>query len=139
MLTEQEIKTYLSNLDKNINPEDWRYIASCLSGIRDNLSSKEVSSYYNVPIEFANSFYQNSNFSIEKKIRGSRKEKNNKIFDYLKNNIGKTITPKDFCDALDVSLPTFYNFFNANRGWFKKVKRGQFEIINEPEQRVSEK
>lgn len=139
MLTDQEIKNYLANMPKNTDPEVWRYIASCLSGIRDNLSAKEVSSYYNVPIEFSNNFYETSNFSIERKVRGSRKEKNNKIFDYLKSNIGKTITPKDFCDTLEVSLPTFYNFFNANRGWFKKVKRGQFEIINEPENRVSVK
>jgi hypothetical protein len=38
---------------------------------------------------------------------------------------------------VQISLPTFYNFYNANRGYFKKVKRGHFEILNPKEERVS--
>jgi predicted DNA-binding transcriptional regulator AlpA len=42
-------------------------------------------------------------------------------------------------DASGISMPTFYNFYNANRGYFKKVKRGQFEIIDPNAEREKDK
>jgi hypothetical protein len=35
-----------------------------------------------------------------------------------------------------MSLPTFYNFYNANMGYFKKVKRGSFEILDPRQERA---
>jgi hypothetical protein len=38
---------------------------------------------------------------------------------------------------VQISLPTFYNFYNANRSSFKKVKRGHFEIIDPKVERAN--
>jgi hypothetical protein len=42
-------------------------------------------------------------------------------------------------EELGITLPTFYNFFNNNRAYFKKVGRGKFEILNPEEERRKEK
>jgi hypothetical protein len=70
---------------------------------------------------------------------GKRSDKNNAIKKFLESNIGKTIKPQDLVDASGISMPTFYNFYNANRGYFKKVKRGQFEIIDPNAERDKDK
>ena len=61
-----------------------------------------------------------------------------KIEEYLKANIGKVVTPKQVAEDVKMSLPTFYNYYNANRSFFKKVQRGQFEIIDPKVERTKE-
>jgi hypothetical protein len=39
-------------------------------------------------------------------------------------------------EEVGMSLPTFYNFYNANVGYFKKVQRGSFQILNPKEERA---
>ena len=66
-----------------------------------------------------------------------RKSKQDNIVNFLNGNVGKVVTPVQLATDVQISLPTFYNFYNANRGYFKKVKRGHFEILNPKEERVS--
>ena len=66
------------------------------------------------------------------------KTKQNNIVIYLEKNVGQVVTPAKVSTDVSISLPTFYNFYNANRQFFKKVKRGQFEIVNPKNQRESE-
>lgn len=139
MTTNQEITERLARLPKQTDGETWRYTASCLSGMRDGLTAKQVSAYYTVPIDFVNNYYKNNQFEVQKEGKGSRKRKSSEINNFIKENIGREITPAQFAEEVGVSLPTFYNFFNANRGWFKKVKRGLFEIVDANATRQSEK
>lgn len=139
MITNQEVTERLAKLPKGVDPEEWRYTAACLSGIRDGLTSKQVSSYHNVPIEFVVDYYKNNNFETQKEGKGSRKRKSSDINNFIKQNIGREITPVEFAEEVGISLPTFYNYFNANRGWFKKIKRGLFEIVDAEATRQSEK
>jgi hypothetical protein len=67
---------------------------------------------------------------------GKRSSKTKKIENYLKENTGKIVTPKQVAEDVGMSLPTFYNFYNANMGYFKKVKRGSFEILDPRQERA---
>ena len=64
-----------------------------------------------------------------------RSSKKNEIFEFLKGNIGEVLTPTEIAEACEISMPTMYNFINSNIGWFKKVKRGVYEIVNADEER----
>ena len=64
------------------------------------------------------------------------KTKQNNIVNYLQKNVGQIVTPAKVSTDVSISIPTFYNFYNANRQFFNKVKRGQFQIVN-PNQEVS--
>lgn len=139
MISNQEITERLSKIPRGTDSEEWRQIAACLTGMRDGLSAKQVSAYHNVPIDFVNNYYSTSNFQTQKEGKGSRKRKSSDIITFIKNNIGREITPTEFAEEVGISLPTFYNYFNANRGWFKKVKRGLFEIVDADSARQSEK
>lgn len=139
MITNQEITAILANIPRDTDAEVVRYIACCLNGIRDTLSIREVSAYYSVPIEFVSDYYSKNQFEIQKEGKGSRKRKSSDINTFIKNNIGREITPAQFSEEVGISLPTFYNYFNANRGWFKKIKRGLFEIVDAEATRQSEK
>jgi hypothetical protein len=68
--------------------------------------------------------------SQKQEATAKRSSKSKKIESYLKDNVGKTVTPKQVAEEVGMSLPTFYNFYNANRSYFKKVKRGEFEILD---------
>lgn len=139
MITNQEITERLAKLPRGIDSEEWRQNAACLTGMRDGLTPKQVSAYHNVPIEFVISYYGNSEFETQKEGKGSRKKKSADILNFIKSNVGKQITPAEFAEEVNISLPTFYNYFNANRGWFKKIKRGVFEIVDADSARKGEK
>jgi len=139
MITDKDISEFLKQLPRDIDPEEWRMIAASLTGLRDGMSPKEVAGYYNISKDFVVDFYNKNNATVEKSERGSRKKKQSNMIEFLKSNVGKTITPKEFAEAVNISLPTFYNFFNANRGYFKKIKRGEFEIVDPSEIRKEEK
>jgi signal recognition particle subunit SEC65 len=61
---------------------------------------------------------------------GRRTSKTKMIEDYLAKNVGKIINFAEVATELNVSTPTIYNFYNANRLYFKKVSRGSFEILD---------
>jgi hypothetical protein len=60
------------------------------------------------------------------------------ITTYLKENVGQIVTPAKVSEEVQISLPTFYNFYNANRHFFRKTARGQFEILNPEAERTRE-
>lgn len=64
-----------------------------------------------------------------------RSSKKNEIFEFLKGNIGEVLTPIEIAEACEISMPTMYNFINSNIGWFKKIKRGVYEIVDADEER----
>lgn len=96
--------------------------------------------YYNLEEEAAFFFWKHFNFKIKEggQTMSRTKTKQNNIVTYLEKNVGQVVTPAKVSTDVSISLPTFYNFYNANRQFFKKVKRGQFEIVNPKEQRESE-
>ena len=96
--------------------------------------------YYSLEHSLAASVWKSFNFKIKEggQIMSRTKTKQNNIVTYLEQNVGQVVTPTKVSTDVSISLPTFYNLYNANRQFFKKVKRGQFEIVNPKEQRESE-
>ena len=72
---------------------------------------------------------------MSKPTKKRSKNKSADIFNYLKEKTGKEITVKQFTEECSISSPTAYKFINENVGWFKKVKRGVYEIVDGDEER----
>lgn len=112
--------------------EDRRAAYCVISGFRDGKNAKDISAYYSVDINLVNKwieYFEINNLTTSNSSQ-KRGRKGKDLTGFIKSNIGRTVTPKAVAEELGISLPTFYNFYNANRGFFKKVKRGEFEIIN---------
>ncbi|MEY3376896.1 MAG: hypothetical protein RL463_1206 [Bacteroidota bacterium] len=140
MLTHQAAENIIKTIPAEVGGEDRRAAYATVTGVKDGKSVKEISHYYSVDIDLVNKwieFFNLDNTTVKKDVKRGRKSKD--LISYVKSNIGKTVTPKDVANELGISLPTFYNFLNANRGFFKKVKRGEFQIINPDDIRNSEK
>ena len=137
MITEKEIK---SILDKTPS-ESYREVAAALTGAKNQMSVSETAKFYSVPSAFVKEVWEKHGLLSTNSIssEGKRSRKSGVIEAYLKENIGKTITPQDLVSATGISMPTFYNYYNANRGFFKKIKRGQFEIVDPNKERQSSK
>lgn len=136
MLNPQQEKTLISMIPPNTDGEDRRAAYSVITGIRDEKSMTQIASYYSIDEGLVLKWY--NFFSFEDKTsssRGRRGRKGKDLTGYVKSNVGKTVTPKQISEEIGISLPTFYNFYNANRGYFKKVKRGEFEIVNPDHER----
>jgi hypothetical protein len=137
MITEKEIK---SILDKTPS-ESYREVAAALTGAKNQMSVSETAKFYSIPSDFIKEVWEKHGLlsSNASSSEGKRSRKSGVIEAYLKENIGKTITPQDLVSATGISMPTFYNYYNANRGFFKKIKRGQFEIVDPNKERQSSK
>lgn len=140
MLTKQQENNLIKMIPEDCIGEDRRTAYAVITAYRDDRNLSQAITYYSLNEELAKKWFDffafNSSDMASKPQRG-RKSKD--IISYVKNNFGKTVTPKQVVDELGISLPTFYNFYNANRGFFKKIKRGEFEIINPDEERSAVK
>jgi hypothetical protein len=140
MLTKQEENNLISRIPKGTVGEELRVAYSVISGLRDDKSPSQVASYYSASIEIVNRWFEFFEVSIpDGSAKKSKGRKGKDLSSYLKNNIGRTITPKIVVDEIGISLPTFYNYYNANRHLFKKVKRGEFEIVDPKQERAEKK
>ena len=124
------------NLDTNTE----RHACSVIYGHLKGWSFSKTVKYYSLDNKLAAEIWKNFNFKSKEggQIMSRTKTKQNNIVTYLEKNVGQVVTPTKVSTDVSISLPTFYNFYNANRQFFKKVKRGQFEIVNPKEQRESE-
>lgn len=75
------------------------------------------------------------NEEMSKTTKKKSKNKSADIFNYLKSKAGQEITVKQFTEECSISSPTAYKFINENIGWFKKVKRGVYEVVDADEER----
>lgn len=134
MLTQAQVEEYTLLIPEETDGEDRRAAYATITGFKDDKSINEIASYYSLQQENVVYWWNFFNFSsTEKKVVGKRGSKTKKIEDYLVANVGKEVTPTQVANEIGMSLPTFYNYLNANRHLFKKVKRGVFEILNPKE------
>lgn len=116
-----------------------RIAASVFYGYYKGWNLSKVVRHYSIPENLAKKMWQQFNFEEkggQEKVTRT-KSKQDSIVGFLKSNTGKVITPAEISKNLNISLPTFYNFYNANRHFFKKIQRGQFEILNPDAERAS--
>jgi hypothetical protein len=117
--------------------DDERSYASVFYGFYKNWNLSKTISYYNLDAALAEKAWVA--FSFKKKggtTVAKTRSKQEVISAYLKQNVGQIVTPAKVSDDVKISLPTFYNFYNANRHFFKKVQRGQFEILDPQSERA---
>ena len=133
-----EFNKVYQNLIALVNPDHHREAASVIYGHYKEWSPSKTAKYYNISEEIYEKYAEMFNFKerMVKQMTG-RKSKQDNIVNFLNGNVGKVVTPVQLATDVQISLPTFYNFYNANRGYFKKVKRGHFEILNPKEERAS--
>lgn len=130
----------MATLKKPLESTAERTASAVIHGYYKGWSLPKTVKYYNLEDQAAATYWKNFNFKLKEggQIMSRTKVKQNNIVNYLEKNVGQIVTPTKVSTDVSISLPTFYNFYNANRQFFKKVKRGQFEIVNPKEQRESE-
>lgn len=137
MLTRTQVENYVKQIPNGIEPEDRRAAYATITGFSEDKSVKQIHTYYALTSEVVEKWMDYFKFNTDKAEQtGKRSSKTKKIENYLKDNIGKVITPKQMAEEVGMSLPTFYNFYNANVGYFKKVQRGSFEILDPQKERA---
>lgn len=136
MLNSQQEKKLIGMIPADAAGEDRRAAYAVITGLREDKSAAQICAYYSVSKDLVQKWYDFFSVSdMPAQTKGRRGRKGKDLTGFVKSNVGKTVTPKEVVEALGISLPTFYNFYNANRGYFKKIKRGEFEIVNPDEQR----
>jgi hypothetical protein len=140
MLNHQEAEKLIKQLPKNLDHEDRRASCSVVIGFRDGKSISEICRYYWLDPATAQKWWNYFNFSefrpAEKRKRGV---KMSKLDEFIKSNIGKTLKSSEIIELCEITTPTFYNYLNANRGYFKKIGRGNYLIIDPVLERKQDK
>jgi hypothetical protein len=121
------------------NSEKTRAGASVIVGFKDEKSLKQIIAHYQINEDDAKYWWEYFGFSGSSVEKKTKTRKKNHIFEFLKENAGSEITVKDLCDKCSISQPTAYKFVNDNIGWFKKVKRGLYLIVDADEERKKAK
>lgn len=140
MITQKEVESLLARVPREASNEEHRIAASVAIGVRDGKTLSEIVKYYWIPSELAEKWWSNFGFDdiapTERKKRGSKSA----VLDlFIKSNIGQTISSNEIIEKCDITAPTFYNYLTANRGYFKKVSRGIYTIIDPSKERIKSK
>lgn len=147
-LNPKEDESYIINVNRLIKTipaktqqEDYRIACSVISGYFSNKSLLETIKYYSIDQMEAKKWWEffcfHSAFGNESKPK--RGSKNQVLDSFVKENIGKTFKSSEIVVLCDITNPTLYNYITANRGAFKKVGRGLYEILDPNEERSKAK
>lgn len=140
MISQKEVENLLARVPRDLSHEDHRAAASVAIGVRDGKTLSEIIKYYWIQEDLAKKWWSEFGFDnsapVERRKRGS---KTAKLDSYIKESIGKTLTSNEIIEVCDITTPTFYNYLNANRGYFHKVARGQYKIIDPAKERIDSK
>jgi len=140
-LVEKEKLVQIVNHTYNPNrPEIGRAGYCVITGYYNGKSLPEICSFYSITEKDAQYWWDQFGFdSSMTKQTTKRSTKKKEMFLFLEQNVGEVLTPSEIAEACEISMPTMYNFINSNIGWFKKVRRGVYEIVNGDEERKKEK
>jgi len=117
-------------------PERGRAGYCVATGYYNEKSLAEICAYYQVAEEDALYWWEYFGFDLSMaKPTKKKRTKQNDIFDYLKKIVGSEITVKQLSEDCNISTPTAYKFLGDNAGWFKKVKRGVYVVIDADKER----
>lgn len=98
--------------------------------------TKQILSQYMIPesiIEKVNPDFE----GFEPKVK--RADKYDAVYKWLDANSGTTIATQEFADIAELSYPTTLKFIDNNPQYFRKVKRGKYEVRNPHEERKADK
>lgn len=66
-------------------------------------------------------------------------DKTDKLLEFVRSQIGKLVSPNDLMKAADCSKGTAYAFIATNRGWFQRIGRGAYRVIDDDAERDAAK
>jgi predicted AAA+ superfamily ATPase len=131
MLTRAQIDNYIKEIPADTEADERRAAYATITGFAEDKSVNEIVSYYSLNKDSVLKWMAHFDFSSRKPEKsGRRTSKTKMIEDYLAKNVGKVVNFTEVATELNISTPTVYNFYNANRLYFKKVSRGSFEILD---------
>ena len=143
-LSTKEDESYLQNVNrmiktvpKQIDQEDYRTAASIISGFYSNKTLNEIIKHYSLSKDISHKWWEYFGFNTNQfgEVKSKRGSKSSSLDSFVKENIGKTFKSNEILAICEITNPTLYNYINANRGSFKKVGRGLYEIIDANEER----
>lgn len=136
MLSQQEAEQLIRSVPRETSTHDLRVAASVVTGVRDDKTLSEIIKYYWLSEEDAKRWWEFFGFdNLKQRERSKRIDKTSLLNEFVRSNIGKTLSVKDICNQLNISGPTFYSYFNSYRQHFKKVQHGYYMIIDPEEER----
>lgn len=145
ILNEKELEfkfnQLMNTVEQPLDSDNERTASSVIYSYYKNWNLHKAIKYYSLDPELAEKYWNHFNFKLKEggQTMSRPKTKQNNIVSYLEKNVGEVVTPAKVSTDVSISLPTFYNFYNTNRQFFKKVKRGQFEIVNPESERNLDK
>jgi len=74
---------------------------------------------------------------VEPKVK--RADKYDAVYKWLDENAGSVITTQDFEAITQMSYPTTLKFIENNPQYFRKIKRGQYEVRSPKAEREADK
>jgi hypothetical protein len=136
----KKIEVLVKTIPSGISPEDHRTACSVISGAMNNKTYKEIVKYYSLSASLSEKWWGYFNFGdIEFREKNKRGSKSSSLDSFVKSNFGNIYKSSDIVKICNITNPTLYNFINANRGYFKKVSRGEYQIIDADSERIKEK
>jgi hypothetical protein len=137
-ISTQAFQDILNKLIAKVPVDNHREAASVIYGYHKQWAPSKTIKHYNLSEDVYTYYADLFNFAERGgNIMAGRKSKQDNIVNFLTGNVGKVVTPVEVATNVAISLPTFYNFYNANRGYFRKVKRGHFEIVDPKVERAN--
>lgn len=142
MITRKELDSLIKSLPKTLSQEEWRVAACVVTGVSYGKTLADIIKNYSINSDLAKKWWIQFNFndfSSPEPEKKKRSKTSSVLADFIKNKIGDNISPNQIAEDCKVSLPTVYNFINANRSWFKKAGRGLYTILDAEEERKNAK
>lgn len=136
----KRIDSLVKSIPAGTTGEDYRAACSVITGTLNGRSLNETVKYYSLDQLSAGYWWKHFNFGeTPTKERRKRGSKTASLESFIKNNFNKTFSSTDILKECNITAPTFYNFLNKNRGFFKKVGRGKYLIVDMDSERNKEK
>jgi hypothetical protein len=126
----------------NVPADEWREVAELtrlyqtINTLEGKVTRRLLSQYMFSPGTIAK---VDPSLLEEDISKQSRSDKHKSIYEWLDANTGSTIATQEFADISELSYPTALKFIENNPQYFRKLKRGQYEIRNPKADREEEK
>lgn len=125
-------------LATNVPVDEWREVSEILrlrhtiNALGGEITPRQLSQYMFSPATIAK---VNPSFAESEDKPNTRKGKMQNVYSWLDKNPGQTITTQQFAEIASLSYPTVLKFIDTNPQYFRKIKRGQYEVRNPKEER----
>jgi hypothetical protein len=110
----KEFDVIFNKLINLVPVSNHREAASVIYGHYQGWSPSKTIKYYSIDEQIYSKYAELFKFreKVVNQVSG-RKSKQDNIVNFLSGNVGKVVTPVQVATDVQISLPTFYNFYNT--------------------------